>query len=164
MVRTFLPPGPGGPAGLGWTSPGKPGVTGSPTRAPLGARASSASAPGGRAPLRLGEGGEAEGAGGRTIHPRRWGGRGASRATKGGAGLGRRRLRTPRREGGSAMKRVRAKGRTRGNAVGVRCTKPVRHGNRAHFDDGTFTLEATSQNKLLSDCLAVPFTSLSSSP
>lgn len=63
------------------------------------------------------------------------------------------------------MGRVRAKGRTHGNAVGVRCANiSVRHGNRAHFDDGTFTLEATSQNKLLSDCLAVPFTSLSSSP
>lgn len=43
------------------------------------------------------------------------------------------------------------------NAVGVRCANiSVRHGNRAHFDDGTFTLEATSQNKPLSDCLAVP--------
>ena len=64
------------------------------------------------------------------------------------------------------MGRVRAKGRAHGNAaVGVGCANiSVRHGNRAHFNDGTFTLEATSQNKLLSDFLAVPFTSLPSPP
>ena len=55
---------------------------------------------------------------------------------------------------------LRAKGRTHGNALGIGCANiSVRHGNRAHFDDGRFTPETTSQNKLLSDFLAVPFTS-----